>query len=114
MTQPMMFEEYLHLDHKTEASVSGTIAPPDLADAAAMLLKWDAEWRRVDKDLSIADWTDERELVAGRLDKNEYITRCTTRAGLASALKRELEQKAAALYDRMTIEQLQQLLISRK
>lgn len=57
------------------------------------LKQLEAEWKRIDQEHRAACDADEREVVAGRLDKNIYIEQDQKRAARVFAAKRALESQ---------------------
>lgn len=126
MTHSMMFaEDYLDFDlearEEADAEVRSalpleedppTMHPEDFfdTDPVAELLRLDAEWRRVDRDLWAACRADEREVVAGRMDKDTYLARDRDRINKANTAKHALEKRARQVMFGMTNQQLKELL----
>lgn len=130
MTHPMMFaEDYLEFDlearDEADAEVRSalpleedppTMHPQDFfdTDPVAELLRLDAEWRRVDQDLWAGCRADERDVVAGRMDKETYLARDRDRLNKANAAKHVLEERARQVLFGMTNRQLKELLDRRR
>lgn len=116
MTHPMTFaEDYLDFDpEEAEAEYQSALPPVETLEeepevSLAVLLRLDAEWKRVDLKLKAAALADELEVIAGRLDKADYQKRDQERQAAANAAKQALEEQARQVLAGMNKEQLDEL-----